>query len=40
MGIEPKEYIEQMDITQGKLNIGFRTNTSFTEKTIILSCMF
>ncbi len=32
MGIEPKEYIEQMDITQGKLNIGFRTNTSFTEE--------
>lgn len=30
-GLEPREYMEHMDITQGKLNIGFRTNTLFTE---------
>lgn len=32
IGVEPKEYIERADITQGKLNMGLRTNTSFTDR--------
>ncbi|KKB71753.1 MULTISPECIES: EF-P 5-aminopentanol modification-associated protein YfmF [Bacillus] len=29
---EPKEIIEDADVKQGKLNIGFRTNTFFTDE--------
>ncbi|HZJ83586.1 MAG TPA: pitrilysin family protein [Clostridia bacterium] len=32
VGIKPREVIENMDISQAKLNIGFRTNTSVNEK--------
>lgn len=32
VGVKPKEHIEKIDITQGKLNMGLRTNTSFTEE--------
>lgn len=32
VGVKEKEVIEEMDVVQAKLNIGFRTNTRFTEK--------
>lgn len=32
VGIEEKEIIEEMDVAQAKLNMGFRTNTHFTER--------
>jgi len=31
-GVKKKEVIEDMDIVQAKLNMGFRTNTPFTQK--------
>lgn len=31
VGIKPREYVERMNITQGKLNMGFRTNILYTE---------
>lgn len=32
IGVKEKEVIEDMDVVQAKLNMGFRTNTSFNEK--------
>ena len=32
VGVKEKEVIEEMDVSQAKLNMGFRTNTHFTER--------